>query len=138
MPRSSLSRRPAEGEFLLRLLVGGGERRVPIAQRLPLMIQPQVEHQFRSERPHPPENNRPDDKPNEPIGRGEVDLRAGGFGFGSAQDVVWDRCKIKPARKLTDYRDGSSGWQDPSTHDGVIRCAWRPPSTGPAPRSGGP
>src|SRR5256714_624838 len=75
------------------------------------MIQPQVEHQFRSERPHSPENYRPDDKPNEPIGRGEVDLRAGGFGFGGAQDVVWVRCKIKPARKRTDYRDGTPGWQ---------------------------
>src|SRR5437016_3362124 len=75
------------------------------------MIQPQVEYQFRSERPHSPENYRPDDKPNEPIGRGKVDLRAGGFGFGGAQDVVWDRCKIKPARKRTDYRDASPGWQ---------------------------
>src|SRR2546423_12765038 len=75
------------------------------------MIQPQVEHQFRSERPHSPENNRPDDKPNQQIGRGEVDLCAGGFGFGGAQDVVWDRFKIKPARKRTDYRDGSPTWQ---------------------------
>src|SRR5439155_23891290 len=101
----------SDRQLLPRVFVGGGQLGVPLAQRLQHVIEPKLEHQLRSERPHSPQNDRPDDNPDQPIGRGQVNLGAGGFGFGSAQDVIWDLWMVKPARKRTDYRDGPGAWQ---------------------------
>src|SRR5947207_7050431 len=98
------------------------------------MIQSKVQHQLRSERPHSPQNDPADDEPDQAIGRGEVNLRAGGFWLRSAQDVIWVRYLIKPARngqiigRVT--RVGKA-----VARNGVADCAWRRPSTGPGSRS---
>jgi hypothetical protein len=92
------ARRAGDCELLARLRVGRSQLGVPITKLLNLLVQPQIEHQFRSERPHSPDNDGGNDDPDHSIGRGKMQLRAGGFWLGSAQDVIWVDFVIKPAR----------------------------------------